>query len=108
MLQAKVCRAPEQVELANMNRLFFRPDQAGMTKTDAASATLANINPDVAIESFTMNITTLEGFDRFKASVCDAGSGAPRVDLILSCVDNYEARMTINQVCGRALKKEGI
>jgi len=28
------------VELANMNRLFFRPDQAGMTKTDAAAQTL--------------------------------------------------------------------
>lgn len=24
-----------------------------------------------------------------------------RVDLILSCVDNYEARITINQVGGR-------
>ncbi len=45
-----------------------------------------------------MNITTLEGFDRFKASICDA-EGCSRVDLVLSCVDNYEARMTINQVC---------
>lgn len=79
-----------------MNRLFFRPDQAGMTKTDAAAATLQDINPDVAIESFTMNITTLQGFDEFKASVCDA-EGQSRVDLVLSCVDNYEARMTINQ-----------
>ncbi len=81
-----------------MNRLFFRPDQAGMTKTDAAAQTLQDINPDVAIESFTMNITTLKGFDEFKASVCD-DQGHSRVDLVLSCVDNYEARMTINQVC---------
>ena len=85
-----------QVELANMNRLFFRPDQAGMAKTDAAAATLAAINPDVALEPFAMNITTLAGFDAFKASVCDGG-GRSRVDLVLSCVDNYEARMTINQ-----------
>lgn len=28
---------PHQVELANMNRLFFRPEQCGMTKTDAAA-----------------------------------------------------------------------
>lgn len=89
---------PVQVELANMNRLFFRPDQAGMTKTDAAAQTLQDINPDVAIQSFTMNITTLKGFDQFKASVCD-DQGQSRVDLVLSCVDNYEARMTINQVC---------
>ena len=26
----------DSVELANMNRLFFRPEQAGMTKVDAA------------------------------------------------------------------------
>ena len=30
----------DKVELANMNRLFFRPDQCGMTKTDAAAETL--------------------------------------------------------------------
>ncbi len=86
-----------QVELANMNRLFFRPEQAGMTKTEAAAQTLSGINPDVAIESYTMNITTLQGFDAFKASI-SGGDGASRVDLVLSCVDNYEARMTINQV----------
>jgi molybdopterin/thiamine biosynthesis adenylyltransferase len=60
---------------------------------------LGHINPDVAIESYTMNITTVSGFDQFKASVTDPGSGVSRVDLILSCVDNYEARITINQVC---------
>lgn len=57
-----------------------------------------HINPDVSIESFTMNITTVKGFDEFKASVTDPSTGASRVDLILSCVDNYEARITINQV----------
>jgi ubiquitin-like modifier-activating enzyme 5 len=40
----------DTVELANMNRLFFRPDQVGMTKTDAAVQTLAEINPDVVLE----------------------------------------------------------
>ncbi len=52
--------AAPQVELANMNRLFFRPEQAGLTKTDAAAQTLAGINPDVRLEPFTMNITTLQ------------------------------------------------
>ena len=45
-----------------------------------------------------MNITTLEGFQAFKDSICQPGTDTPRVDLVLSCVDNYEARMTINQV----------
>uniref|UniRef100_A0A7R9Z850 Ubiquitin-like modifier-activating enzyme 5 n=1 Tax=Chlamydomonas euryale TaxID=1486919 RepID=A0A7R9Z850_9CHLO len=88
----------DTVELANMNRLFFRPEQCGMTKTDAAAQTLSGINPDVNLESFTMNITTVEGFDRFKDSLTGP-NGKSRVDLVLSCVDNYEARMTINQVC---------
>lgn len=44
-----------------------------------------------------MNITTLDGFDAFKDSVTGP-DGRSRVDLVLSCVDNYEARMTINQV----------
>lgn len=79
-----------------MNRLFFRPEQSGMTKTDAAANTLRSINPDVALESFHMNITTLQGFERFKQSLLDA-EGHSRVDLVLSCVDNYEARMTINE-----------
>lgn len=89
----------DKVELANMNRLFFRPEHAGMTKTDAAAQTLEGINPDVQLEPYHMNITTLEGFQAFKDSLCDPGTSTPRVDLVLSCVDNYEARMTINQVC---------
>ncbi|KAL3139967.1 hypothetical protein ABBQ38_004254 [Trebouxia sp. C0009 RCD-2024] len=88
----------DKVELANMNRLFFRPEQSGLTKTDAAAQTLSSINPDVQLESYTMNITTVEGFEAFKSSICDP-QGKSRVDMVLSCVDNYEARMTINQVC---------
>ena len=30
----------DRVEMANMNRLFFTPDQVGLSKVDAAVATL--------------------------------------------------------------------
>ncbi|XVE56576.1 hypothetical protein DITRI_Ditri04bG0022600 [Diplodiscus trichospermus] len=93
----------DKVELANMNRLFFRPEQVGMTKTDAAVQTLSDINPDVVLESYTLNITTVQGFETFISSLKNKkfhpnkeGSG---VDLVLSCVDNYEARMVVNQAC---------
>ncbi|XP_022137272.1 ubiquitin-like modifier-activating enzyme 5 isoform X1 [Momordica charantia] len=93
----------DKVELANMNRLFFRPEQVGMTKTDAAVQTLEDINPDVVLESYTLNITTVQGFETFMSSLKNKsfsptkeGSG---VDLVLSCVDNYEARMAVNQAC---------
>jgi len=49
-----------------------------------------------------MNITTVQGFETFVSSLKNKsfrpnkeGSG---VDLVLSCVDNYEARMAVNQV----------
>merc|ERR1719166_833788 len=48
----------DKVELANMNRLFFRPEQEGMSKVDASLNTLKGINPDVEFEVFNMNITT--------------------------------------------------
>jgi ubiquitin-like modifier-activating enzyme 5 len=110
------------VELANMNRLFFRPEQCGMSKTDATIQTLQGINPDVELEGcegahsmhtaccrpdltaasrgdrFNENITTVSGFSKFMASLRHADESV-RVDLVLSCVDNYEARMVINQAC---------
>eukprot|EP00879_Flechtneria_rotunda_P032009 GHRR01035153.1.p1 GENE.GHRR01035153.1~~GHRR01035153.1.p1 ORF type:complete len:324 (+),score=130.99 GHRR01035153.1:604-1575(+) len=78
---------------------FSRPKNCGMTKAHAAAQASSHINPDVEIRSYTMNITTVTGFDQFKSSVTDPATGKSRVDLILSCVDNYEARITINQVC---------
>merc|ERR1740138_2031651 len=55
----------DTVELANMNRLFFRPDQAGMTKTSAAVETLKDINPDVIFEDYNYDITTTDNFAHF-------------------------------------------
>nr|CAQ53531.1 CG1749-PA [Drosophila melanogaster] len=90
----------DKVELANMNRLFFTPDQAGLSKVAAAAATLSFINPDVEIETHNYNITTVENFDRFLDTISQGGriAGQP-VDLVLSCVDNFEARMAINAAC---------
>lgn len=48
-----------------MNRLFFQPHQAGLSKVDAAVATLQSINPDVTIEAYNYNITTIENFRKF-------------------------------------------
>lgn len=90
----------DKVELANMNRLFFTPDQAGLSKVDAAAKTLNFINPDVNILTNNYNITTVDSFDKFLDAIKFGGieEGTP-VDLVLSCVDNFEARMTINAAC---------
>mmetsp|Transcript_29145 Transcript_29145/g.38332 ORF Transcript_29145/g.38332 Transcript_29145/m.38332 type:complete len:420 (-) Transcript_29145:183-1442(-) len=90
----------DKVELANMNRLFFRPEQAGMTKTAAAKQTLEDINPDVQFEEYTYDITLPENFEHFLDRVEKGGvDGQSRISLVLSCVDNYAARTSINQAC---------
>lgn len=90
----------DKVELANMNRLFFTPDQAGLSKVVAAANTLNFINPDVNILTHNYNITTVDSFDKFLDAI-KLGGIEPNtpVDLVLSCVDNFEARMAINTAC---------
>lgn len=90
----------DKVELANMNRLFFTPDQAGLSKVAAAAGTLNFINPDVRIVTNNYNITTVESFDHFIDAISHGGlDESSPVDLVLSCVDNFEARMAINKAC---------
>jgi len=86
----------DKVELANMNRLFYQPHQSGLSKVEAAKSTLEHINPDVEIEAHNMNITTVENFTKFVDRIRLGGLDRKRVDILLSCVDNFEARMAVN------------
>ena len=63
----------DKVELANMNRLFFQPHQAGLSKVAAAAKTLEEINPDVVFETHNYNITTVENFDHFMSRIKEGG-----------------------------------
>lgn len=95
-----------------------------MKKTDAAVQTLQHINPDVQFVALrfsllfplfslsntltflhlfwflllSYNITTVDNFADFMHQIRNGGMNGGAVDLVLSCVDNFEARMTINQV----------
>eukprot|EP00808_Paulinella_micropora_P009628 g70255.t1 len=84
----------DKVELANMNRLFYTPEQAGSSKVQAAIQTLSNINPDTQLEGYDQDVTSVDFYDTFLTKVSTA-------TLLLSCVDNYEARVTINMACNR-------
>ena len=88
----------DKVELANMNRLFYRPEHSGLMKVEAAKETLLQINPDVVIEAFSYNITSNEYYGKFLEKIKTGGLNGQNVSLVLSCVDNYAARMTINKV----------
>ena len=90
----------DKVELANMNRLFFRPDQQGLSKVEAARNTLRDINPDVDVACCAYNIADPTLSDQFLRQLGTEGAVAGKpVDLLLCCVDNYAARMVINQAC---------
>lgn len=89
----------DKVELANMNRLFYQPHQAGLSKVEAAKFTLQHINPDVEIEAYNYNITTVENFENFMNILMTKSLTNGPVDLTLCCVDNFEARMAVNRAC---------
>ena len=89
----------DKVEMANMNRLFFQPHQSGQSKVDAAVQTLREINPDVIIDGFNYDITHVNNFDHFLGQIKSGSMSGGPVELVLSCVDNFEARMSINQAC---------
>ena len=91
----------DKVEMANMNRLFFQPHQAGLSKVEAAKVTLESINPDVEIHTWNYNITTVDNFKHFCSVIQEQN-----VDIILSCVDNFEARVSINKACNKLNQME--
>lgn len=78
----------DRVETGNLHRqTLYRQGDVGRSKTEAAAAQLAALNPDVEIRR------------------CDAESW-PRavadVDVVLDCTDNFPARYAINAACVRA------
>jgi ubiquitin-like modifier-activating enzyme 5 len=89
----------DKVELANMNRMFYLPSHEGLAKVEAAKKSLQEINPDVEIETFNMNICTIENYEKFMERIKNGSLTSGRVEVVLSCVDNYAARMTINKAC---------
>lgn len=99
----------DKVELANMNRLFYQPHQQGLSKVEAASKTLSFINPDVEFDFYNYDITKVDNYvhlldkiqhgAKLQTPPNDNDDKLSRVDLVLSCVDNFEARMTINRAC---------
>ena len=60
------CRIPPA---RTPGRLFFRPEQAGMSKTKAAEQTLSAINPDVEFEAYHYNMTTTDNFEHFMGRI---------------------------------------
>lgn len=83
----------------DLNRLFYRPEHIGLSKTQATKATLSSVNAHVAVETYSLDITgeDMAALIIDKLRVAGVEAGDP-VNLILSCVDNRDARLVVNEI----------
>jgi len=77
------------IEESNLTRaVLFREEDEGQPKAEVAARAVAELNPDINVQSFVGNV------------VYDVGEGVFRdMDIVLSSLDNREARVAINQSC---------
>ena len=79
----------DRVDLTNLQRqIVHRTRGIGQPKVASAQATLAEINPQVAIEAIE------ERLDRDRVSEL-----VSRCDVVLDCTDNFKTRHAVNRAC---------
>jgi ubiquitin-like modifier-activating enzyme 5 len=86
----------DKLEMANMNRMIYKPNQIGMYKVNALSEYLSEINPDVEIVAHPFNITTGDGYKTFMDEI-------EKSHIVFGCVDTFGVRLFMNAKC---VKKE--
>jgi ubiquitin-like modifier-activating enzyme 5 len=82
----------DKLEMANMNRLIYKPSQVGKTKVEAIREYLLEISSDVDIVTYGHDITSGEGYKAFSDELnkCDA---------VFGCVDTFGVRLFMNSKC---------
>lgn len=76
----------DTVEDSNLSRsVLFRVADHGMKKAEAAAHAVRELNPDVAVQWFHGDINHDLGLGVYR-----------RVDVVIGCLDNREARLSIN------------
>lgn len=77
----------DKVEAANLSRsILFREKDRGREKAHLAAARAVEVNPDVRVQSLHGDVTTDIGLGVFR-----------RMDVIIGCLDNREARLAVNR-----------
>jgi molybdopterin-synthase adenylyltransferase len=79
----------DQVEETNLTRsILYRQEDCGQSKARVAARMMRQLNPDIAVHAIHGDI------------ISDVGLGLFRdVDLVISCLDNREARLWVNRQC---------
>ncbi|BBB47834.1 ThiF family adenylyltransferase [Pelolinea submarina] len=77
----------DTIELANLSRsVLFRESDSGRKKAEVAAARAKEINPNIHVQYVHGDVTTDIGLGVFR-----------RMDVIIGCLDNREARLAINR-----------
>jgi adenylyltransferase/sulfurtransferase len=77
----------DTVEAANLSRsILFREKDSGREKSQLAAARAKEVNPDIHVQYFHGDVTTEIGLGVFR-----------RMDVIVGCLDNREARLAVNR-----------
>ena len=81
----------DKIEAANLSRaVLFRPEHYGRFKAEVAAEQLKLLNPDVEVDAYVGDV------------MMDVGLGVyRRMDVVIGCLDNREARMAVNKACWR-------
>jgi adenylyltransferase/sulfurtransferase len=79
----------DTVEAANLSRsVLFRPEDGGKKKAEVAARRVKELNPDVHVQFFHGDVNTDLGLGVFR-----------RMDVVVGCLDNREARLSVNRFC---------
>jgi len=79
----------DTIEAANLSRsVLFRPEDNGKKKAEVAARRVKELNPDVKVQFFHGDINTDLGLGVFR-----------RMDVVIGCLDNREARLSVNRFC---------
>ncbi len=79
----------DTIEPGNLSRsVLFRAADSGQRKAEVAARAVKDLNPDVAVQAFHGDINHALGLGVFR-----------RMDVIVGCLDNREARLSINRFC---------
>jgi len=79
----------DKVEAANLSRsVLFRESDNNRSKAEIAAARAKSINPDVHVQYLNGDVTTQLGLGIFR-----------RMDVVIGCLDNREARLAVNRFC---------
>ena len=79
----------DKIEAANLSRsVLFRETDNNRSKAEVAAARAKSVNPDVRVQYLNADVTTGLGLGVIR-----------RMDVIIGCLDNREARLAVNRFC---------